>query len=128
MSEFNANLNTTQYEMVYYVYSDNRLFNPIAIRPQIAGKTITWGDTSRGTYLEIKEIELIPEAEKLPVAEENPPREIVIITPDGSRIKLVKLTKDVYEQYVRERVAGKPEFESDDAVQQYYLKTNFDVY
>lgn len=112
-----------QYEDVYYVESAKKdsVINPIAIRPTIVGERIEWADTSRGTYRKFKQIQIIPE-------NQGSPEKIHILAKDDEQITLVRLTLDVYNRFLKHRVAGQPAFTSDNEVKQHYLTTNFDLY
>lgn len=112
-----------QYDEVYYVEtsSKNIPINPIAIRPSVQGNIIEWADTSRGTYRHFRHIKLEPESRETP-------EKIHIQTDKKEEITLTRLTLDVYNRYLRHRVAGSPAFASDEEVKKHYLNTNFDLY
>lgn len=101
---------------VYYVESDSIPLNPIAIDPTIIKMTIAWDDTSKGKTIEFTEIKY---------DEENPPKKIEIIVGE-KHLSLISLSLEIYNQFVRHRVAGEIEFNSDQAVQDYYQKTSFE--
>lgn len=125
-----------QYEEVYYAetYTLGYTVNPVAIRPTLFQKTISWSDTSRGTSKKIEKIRFIPEDSNPLLSAETDtskraiPDAIHILTPEGEQLSLVRLTLQVYNDNVRERVAGKPVFHSDDEIRNHFLKTNFDLY
>ncbi len=110
-------------EGVYYSHGKDYSLtvNPIAIRPRIRSENrIEWDDTTmRGTYFTFSQIDYLP-------SEENPTK-IILKTPNGV-IVLEKLTKEVYDEHVRSRVAYNPDFPSTEALQQYFLTTNFQAY
>lgn len=110
----------TSYNAVYYVEGDVPL-NPLGIRPTVDQNLIWWNDTTPGRgrsfYLE-----------KMAVDDESgTPKLITLITDDHHTITLSYLTCDLYNRHVRERAVGKPEFTSDQALQKYYLETDFDL-
>lgn len=108
-----------QYNHVYYVEKQKgeRSFSPVAIQPVVSGKRIEWQDTSRGICLEITNINFEEDEEK-----------IDIVTTDGEAITLVMLTLELYNEKVKRHVTGSPEFHSTEELQNYYLRTNFDLY
>lgn len=123
------------YNGVYYAESmtKNRDVNPVAICPLIKGKSIRWGDTSHGTAKKIAEIQLFGENGEMQAVgakakDDKIPSKIVVKTSDDEMVVLTKMTLDVYNRFVRHRVAGSPDFKSDDEVQAYFMNTNFDVY
>lgn len=126
--------NPMRYEGVYYAESMTRghNLNPVAICPKINGKKIEWGDTSHGTARKIAEIRLF-DKQGTTVSDNraNPkvssPEKIVLKTEDNELVQLTKMTLDVYNRFVRHRVAGNPEFHSDDEVQSYFMNTNFEA-
>lgn len=115
---------STMYNRVYYVHSSNPevTMNLIAIRPIIGDHLIEWGDTSWGTRLQFKRIDIDKDKN------DQYPKEIRIITKDGQEITLTLLNLENYNAHVREWVVGQISFNSDEELQQYYLKTNFLAY
>ncbi|CRX37547.1 hypothetical protein [Estrella lausannensis] len=115
--------NPVRYEDVYYVESlkKDSYINPIAIRPTIVGERIEWADTSRGTYRKFKQIQVMPE-------NQLSPERINILAKDDEEITLTRMTLDVYNRFLKHRVAGQPSFNSDEELKQHYLTTNFDLY
>ena len=108
---------------VYYVENPNRIMNPIAIRPHIRPDSAWWEDTSsHGTSVKVAKIDLeVKEPSK-------PPAKITIDTKDNQHITLTALTLDIFNTKVRDNVAGRPSFESDEKLIDYYMRTNFEVY
>jgi len=111
------------HEDVYFVQSSNKEIplNPIAIRPTIYEKRIEWEDTGRGTARQFSKLDLTP-------GKSSTPEKITIQTTRNETITLSRLTLDIYNRILKKYVAGSPEFSSDEAIKQHYLKTNFDVY
>ena len=109
-----------RFEEVYYVESsrDDIAISPIAIRPTLFGSRIEWGDTSRGTGRDFKQIQLIP-------GKDVSPEEIIFTSTKEEIITLRKLTLQVYNRDLKLYVAGKPEFTSDAALRNHYLNTHF---
>lgn len=112
------------YNQVYYVESPY-IRNLVAIRPHIKDDLIEWEDTDRGSHASIEKIRFTPSPKEHP---EAIPEKIEIITNEGEPITLRKLTLPLYDKEVREYVAGKPKFESEEELQKYYLDTNFQDY
>lgn len=108
------------FQQVYYVES-KRPRNPVGIRPYIEKDLIEWENTSSGSYVRFSKISITPQESKLP-------DEIKVITVDGEKITFRKLTLELYNQRVKEFVAGSPDFASDEDLQNYYLETNFQAY
>ncbi|CRX37545.1 hypothetical protein [Estrella lausannensis] len=125
-----------QYEEVYYAETLTRGYtvNPLAIRPTLFQNTISWGDTSRGTSKKIEKIVFVPESSNpllstgSDTSDREVPEAIHILTLEGEQLSLIRLTLQVYNENVRDRVAGKPVFQSDKEVRDHFLKTNFDLY
>lgn len=112
-----------RYEQAYYVEGPpNMPLNPIAIRPTITESIVEWADTSKGRTLNLGEVK------NLKSFGETPPEVIDITTQEGQHIKLVKLTLEIYNKKVKKRVIGSPSFNSDEALQKFYLESNFDRY
>ncbi|CRX37548.1 hypothetical protein [Estrella lausannensis] len=127
--------NPMAYNGVYYAESmtKDKSVNPVAICPLVKGRSIQWGDTSQGTAKKIAEIQLFGDnGESQAVGAKNNdntlPSKIVVTTSDDEMVVLTKMTLDVYNRFVRHRVAGSPDFKSDDEVQAYFMNTNFDAY
>lgn len=115
------------YEHVYYVEA-NQYTNPIAIRPKIRNKRIEWEDTSTwGTSFRIVSIRTVP-PESLDPSHPTPPQSIEITTEEGFVIVLKELTVPIYNEKLKEWVAGSPEFKNDEELQHYYLTTDFGAY
>lgn len=110
------------FEGVYYVTSDNTPVNRIAIRPRINGKWITWATTGRDKNIEISDIFISPNPDE---SERIIPSIIEIRTAEGSRWRLEKITKEIFDKHIRDYVAGNPDFKDDQELQQYYLTTDF---
>jgi hypothetical protein len=115
------------YQDVYYVEpSSAGPFNPVAIRPTIdeQEKTIYWEDTSRGTSCRYTKIHItLPSSDTT----NQTPVKIQVTTSRGDVI-LQKLTLDIYNKYVKDRVAGRPTFHYDEEVRDYYLQTEFQLF
>ena len=110
-----------KYSQVYYAENlDGKEINPVAIRPEIRPNVVFWEDTSRGRM--VKGTTILNEA----VLGDAPPDVIEIASDREGRFRLEKLTKDVYDSKVKRRVAGSPDFASTEAIQEYYLTTNFE--
>ncbi len=110
------------YEAVYYAESDNLPINPIAIRPTIHDRLIWWNDTTpgRGRSFEIVKLEVHNGSNSIPES-------IECLTKEGKKVTLRLLTNDLYNQKVKEKVFGKPDFTTDESIQKYYLETDFDL-
>lgn len=122
-----------QIEEVYFAESLTRGYsvNPLAIKPTLYRDSISWGDTARGTSKKIAKIAFVPESSTPSGTEASPskiPEAIHIQTPEGELLSLTRLTLEVYNENVRERVAGRPEFQSDKEVHDHFIKTNFEAY
>ena len=105
---------------VYYVENPDRIMNPVAIRPHIRPDSAWWEDTSRGTSVKIAKIELEMQGSG------TPPSKITIETKDHQHITLTALTLDIFNAKVREHVAGKPVFQTEEMLIDFYMKTNFE--
>jgi len=118
----------TTYEQVYYVDAPEKMhMNPVAIRPKIRENRIEWEDTSRGTTFRTKKIEIL-NPKTAEAGEKSVPNEIEILTGKDETITLQLLSLKIFNEKVRDRVAGKPEFHSDQELREYYLYTNFETY
>lgn len=120
-----------EFRGVYYVESDNQDVNPIAIRPEITPQWVAWEDTGNGRSFSYEHIKI--DDEPLELKSENPesppsevPEVIEFSSPKG-HFKLRKLTKEFFDNHLKNRVAagGSLNFNSDQDVQEYYLKTDF---
>lgn len=111
----------TMFNRVYYVHSPDPdlTLNLIAIRPRLMDHRIEWEDTSWGTRFEIADIDM-DKGET-----DEYPREIKIRTKEGQKIILSLLNLENYNRHVKEWVVGQKNFNSDEELQQYYLKTDF---
>jgi hypothetical protein len=109
------------YNAVYYVECPTKVLNPIAIRPHISSKEARWEDTSRGTTVRIIKAVIHQTSEK-----SSPPPRISLTTDKNDVVELSKLTLKIYNEKLKSRTVDRPSFTSDDAVQQYYLKQNFE--
>jgi hypothetical protein len=107
-------------ELVYIVSCDdpNLHLDPLAIRPTFESNKVMWEDTGPGTVVNMKNA----------VMPGNSPEKIEFETDKGQHITLTKLTVDLFNNKIRDRAAGHPEFHSDKELQDYYLNTNFDYY
>lgn len=118
-----ADIELTPDEMnqVYYVDSSNfpLALNPMAIRPKIHDGFIEWEDTSRGTLVEFRSIK------KEPTPQGN---KFIIEAKRGGVVKLVPVTLELFNKYVKEMVAGSPVFHTDKELIDYYLQTDFYAY
>jgi hypothetical protein len=80
-----------------------------------------WQDTGRGRYVLLHLIE--PPAQRN--WKDSPPRSFKIISPDGEEVVFKRLTKELYDIFVKPTAVGHPEFDSDEAVRDYYQRTQF---
>ncbi len=111
------------YDQVYYVESlEGNPVNPVAIRPEIFDSHVQWLDTSKGKVVELSKIDNMDQLGKAP------PDVIKITAKNGEHFTLVKLTLDVYNEKVKNRVMLPPSFASDEAVQNFYLTADFEPY
>lgn len=109
------------YDYVYYVEENSELhLNPVAIQPKIKDNKILWEDTARGTAFTFQDFKI--------VGDEQKPSEIEFKSEQGDVIKLKFLDLDTYNKHVKDRVACSPSFPSTEALQEYYLNTNFYAY
>lgn len=111
---------------VYYLESGNPHTNPIAIRPEFTPPDyISWKDTSHGRILHVKHVFL--DGTEIKEALVKLPERMQIESSSGEIYQLVKLTKDIFDKKLRQRVAGGDSlsFNNDQEVQEYYLKANF---
>ena len=84
------------YNQVYYVEVPKGVSaNPIAIRPEIYADQVQWQDTSKGKVLKLGKVENLAGLTK------SPPDSLVIISKEGQRYKLTKLTLDIYNEKVK---------------------------
>jgi hypothetical protein len=120
------NVERVMYERVYYVEDENSStpLNPIAIRPTIQDKKISWEDTSRGQKIKVADIKLEYEDPKI----KKFPKQIIILSDQGDKIILKELDVPLYNEKVKEYVVGKPSFNKDAELQGYFLTTNFEAF
>ena len=114
------------FKAVYYLESQNPNMNPIAIRPELTPPNyIAWEDTSNGRILRFSKILL--DGEEMQGKLEKIPETIEFISKDNEIYKLVKLTVSLFNQELKEHVAGGEslKFQTDEELQNYYLKTDF---
>jgi hypothetical protein len=110
-----------RYEQVYFVEVPNGdLANPIAIRPKIFENKVQWQDTARGKVLYSAQV-VIPKN-----LTDAPPDLIEIVTREGNRYKLLKLTLDIYNAKLKSTVVKHPSFDSDASVQKFFLNSDFE--
>lgn len=114
---------------IYYVEAESKeqMFDPLAICPRIRRGHVEWYTTSPslpGVALKVKNIELMPHF----VAENETPELIYLDTYDYRKITLHRITLQIYENSVRQQLAGKPIFESLNELKRYFLETNFQAY
>ena len=115
------------FDGVYYLESQNPNMNPLAIRPEVTPPDYAaWDDTANGRIMHcakvlINGVELKESAGQPEVA----PDRIEVIDNKGMIFKLVKLTTQLFNERLRDHVAGGPElqFSSDQELQDYFLKT-----
>lgn len=108
------------YERVYFVESTQREHtNKIAIRPKIYPNKVVWENTSRGKSLDIKRVKA-PEN-----LTDEAPAEIALVDKQNKVVRLRELTLEIYNEHVKAYVAGSPEFTSNEELQEFYLKQNF---
>jgi hypothetical protein len=105
---------------VYYVETTGHA-NPVAIKPEIKASKIIWMDTSKGKVVSLGKIDNIEILKKgiLDVIEVTSER--------GEHYTLRKLTLQLYNEKVKPRVMLPPSFESDEAVQKFYLEKDFEI-
>lgn len=109
---------------VYYVESSISR-EPVAIRPHLKNHFMEWGDTSRGSHVELDSIKFTPSPREQPG---SIPEKIEILSKRGEKLTLIFLSLELYNNKVKKRVAGRPEFNSQEELQNYYLNTNFQAY
>ena len=104
---------------VYFVEAahTDKHFNPIAIRPTIFNERCDWEDTSRGAFFYYEALEIINKNE--------PPKTIKLIGTDDSEVTLTLMTVNIFNSKVKPNVFGDLQFDSDDALQKYYLTEEF---
>lgn len=118
----NVNNNDRSVNAVYYVSA--RGLPPLAIRPEIKADNIHWDNTeSRGISKHFDDIMITPSDSSV---EKSTPR-VIIFLDKAEMVTLTLLTREIFDENVKSRVAGGNEmhFDSDAALQDYYLKTNF---
>lgn len=111
------------YNLVYYVDAPEIAYvNPIAIRPEIHEDMVLWEDTGRGKIVYLGEIKNIHKLSN------GPPETLEITSREGRKYLLKKLTLEIYNKNVRDKVALQKTFPSDEALQNFYLSSNFGAY
>jgi hypothetical protein len=111
------------YSAVYYVLeSEQGGINPLAIRPQIKnqGKVIEWEDTGHGFW---SKLTTSPSTRDEMIS--YCPTEIIVPISDTHQLKLVYLTKEIFDKHISKNAAMQPKFETTQELQNYYLNTNF---
>lgn len=115
---------------VYYLESQNPTMNLIAIRPEVTSGYAAWEDTSNGRIIKIEKVlfdgKEIKENEELHQINALP-ESIEIFGADGQRYQLIKLTKRIFTEKLKNIVACGENlvFTSDQDVQDFYLKSSF---
>jgi hypothetical protein len=112
---------------VYYVETKVSGINPIAIRPEIRSDSIAWEDTGHGRTLKYALVFFDGKEVTSPFyTPKHSPQQVDVITQKGD-IHLVKLTKKIFDENLKNRVGcgGSLNFSDDAEVQQHYLKTDF---
>lgn len=105
---------------VYYVETPGHT-NPVAIKPEIKSSKITWMDTSRGKVVPLGSIDNIENLQKGVF-------DLIEVTSErGEHYTLRKLTLKLYNEKVKPRVMLPPAFDSDEDVQNFYLKSDFEI-
>jgi hypothetical protein len=114
-----------KYSGVYYLASQNPGLNPLAIRPEINSSYISWEDTGHGRAFSYSQI--LIDGKEAPLSPKELPESIIITTEKGEVYKLVKLTSSIFKERLKNQVAGSKKLEnmSDQALQDYYLNTDF---
>ena len=115
---------------VYYLESRNQNMNPIAIRPEVTSPNyMAWWDTSNGRIIRASKILLDGNEINLqnPPVNLDPPEKIELISESGEKFELVRLTNQIFNEKLRDIVAGGKylHFETDQELQDYYLTTDF---
>jgi|GEM_PF-4888567 len=113
---------------VYYLETQNEGMNPIAIRPEITPPLyFSWEDTSNGRTLRLSQIFLDDNELDSRITLNQIPKKIEITSIKGDRYQFIKLTKKIFDEKLKDFVAGggSLNFEDDKQVQDYYLKTHF---
>lgn len=117
---------------VYFLESANPHFNPIAIRVKIhPPHFIVWEDTNHERGFQFSKIlfDGHPPLSTLPkeIQGDEIPQTIEATSETGELYKLVKLTVKIFNQKLKNRVAGGKslDFKEDSELQEYYLTTNF---
>lgn len=112
---------------VYYMESQNPNMNPIAIRPGLTPPDyVAWEDTGNGRIVRFSKI-LFDGQEPETIAPDRIPEKIEITSQDGNDYKLVKLTIQIFNEKLKNIVAGGASlnFNNDQELQEYYLKADF---
>ena len=110
-----------RYNQAYYVEATTTA-NPVAIRPEISDARITWMDTSKGKVVELGTIDNIESLQQEPS-----PDVFEVTSVRGEHYTLRKLTLKLYNEKVKHRVMLPPTFSSDEAVQKFYLESDFEI-
>lgn len=116
---------------VYYAHGVGCAVNPVVIRPTFVEDKALWEDTSdRSKSFVLEKIFGLPSpdsgGERLDW-QQCPSMIRFRVQTDKKKaiIELTLMTLEVYNEKVRQQVAGSPVFHSDRDVQSYYLNTNF---
>lgn len=126
MSSINTGSNppTRTLEAVYYVETADKKRGEIAIRPSFQGKNVTWDDTSNGRVVHLDAES--PHWTQLNKQSQNSLVEkISVVFKDHTSATLQYLTLDLYNEKLKSRVVGSPDFSSTEELQNYYLQTDF---
>jgi len=114
---------------VYYAEAYGCVINPIAIRPNFKENQCTWEDTSDRVHTTtLKKILGITQSESTPIEWQQCPTRVDMWLQGEKptkKISFTLLTLQIYNDKVRDLVAGNLKFKSDDEVQSYFLTTNF---
>lgn len=111
---------------VYYLESQNPGMNPIAIRPGTTPPDyFAWEDTGNGRILHIAKI--LVDGKELKAPLNTVPENIEIISSTGDKYKFVKLSTKIFNEKLKNIVAGGKSlnFKDDDELQQFYLRGDF---
>jgi hypothetical protein len=112
---------------VYYLESGNNGMNPIAIRPVIQAHYIAWEDTGHGRSIRNPKVYFDDQEVKIPASPPKKLPEKIKIISDRGDFQLIKLTKKIFDEQLKNRVAGGESlnFKDDQAIQNYYLTADF---
>jgi hypothetical protein len=119
--------NSVHFNGVYYLESQNPNMNPLAIRPEVTPPDYAaWNDTANGRMMHCTKVLINGEELKERVDPKGvAPDRIEIIDNQGNSFKLVKLTTELFNEKLKDLVAGGANlnFSSDQELQNYFLKT-----